>query len=343
MTPIWPMTYNLPNKKYLQLEKIPHARYVVIIEACEESGSPDLLYYCGKLEKEIGLPDFVICLDSGCLNYEQLWVTTSLRGVVMGKLKVQVLEEALHSGLGSGIVPDSFRILRKLISRLEDEETGKVVDDFYVEIPEQRLKQAKEAIKYIGDEIWNRFKFFENTTPITKDNLELFLNQTWRPQLTVTGQSGFPDINKAGNVLRSYTTLKISLRIPPTLNADKAIEKMKTILEKDPPYGSKVLFTEPHVGGGWNAPKFEEWLTNSLENSSKTYFNKSAGYFGEGGSIPFMGDLGRKYPKAQFCVIGLLGPGSNAHSVNEFLHIPFAKKLNCCVISLLYDHANKKE
>jgi len=281
-------------------------------------------------------------LDSGCLNYEQLWVTTSLRGVVSGKLKVEVLKESLHSGLASGIVADSFRILRKLIARIENVETGKIIDDFYVDIPEQRLKQSKFAVDQIGDEIWNKFSFFGDTKPIDKDNLELYLNSTWRPQLTITGQKGIPDVDKGGNVVRCSTTLKLSLRLPPTLNSIKATEKLKNILLKDPPYGSSVSFYDEHDGGGWNAPEFDEWLLESIENSSKSYFNKSSCYFGEGGSIPFMGDLGKIFPKAQFCVIGLLGPGSNAHSVNEFLHIPFAKKLNCCVISLLYDHSYKK-
>jgi len=267
-----------------------------------------------------------------------------LRGVVGGTLKVKVLKEGLHSGNASGIVPDSFRILRKLLSRIEDEETGEIlIKDFHAKIPEQRIKQAKNTVKLVGDEVWSKFKFFGNTTPMDKDNVELLLNQTYRPKLTITGQSGLPDIEKAGNVVRTETSLKLSLRLPPTLDSVEATKKLEEILTKDPPYNSTVEFTGGFSGNGWDSPEFEDWLLDSIDNASKSYFKKEAGYFGEGGSIPFMGDLGRKFPKAQFCVVGVLGPGSNAHSVNEFLHIPFVKKLNCCIASILYDHSHNKK
>ena len=111
----------------LQEQRARHARCIVLIEACEESGSVDLPYYVDALKAKLGTPSLVVCLDSGCGNYEQLWGTTSLRGVVGGVLTVEVLTEGVHSGAASGIVPSSFRILRQLLDRIEDSRTGQIL------------------------------------------------------------------------------------------------------------------------------------------------------------------------------------------------------------------------
>src|SRR5215472_273805 len=131
----------------LQEQGVERARCVVLIEACEESGSYDLPFYVDHLAGRIGKPSLVVCLDSGCANYEQLWLTTSLRGLAGGNLMVKVLEEGVHSGDASGVVASSFRILRSLLSRLEDETSGRIKpQDLYVEIPAQRMEQARQAV-----------------------------------------------------------------------------------------------------------------------------------------------------------------------------------------------------
>src|SRR5881394_901715 len=131
----------------LQAQGVAHRRCVVLIEASEESGSPDLPAYVEALADRIR-PDLVVCLDSGCGDYEHLWATTSLRGVVNGVLTVEVLTEGVHSGAASGIVPSSFRIARELLSRLEDERTGEIIPrDFHVEIPRERVAEARAVAK----------------------------------------------------------------------------------------------------------------------------------------------------------------------------------------------------
>jgi len=323
----------------LEQQKVPHARCVVIIEACEESGSYDLPFYVDHLAERIGTPSLVVCLDSGCGNYEQLWGTTSLRGVVGGDLTVEVLKEGVHSGDASGIVPSSFRILRTLLSRLEDEKTGKILPrELWVEVPGERMEQARIVAKVLGDEVYSKFPFAGGTKPMASDSVELLLNRTWRPVLSITGAAGLPRIEDAGNVLRPKTSVKVSLRVPPTGDAKKATELLKSMFEKDPPYGAKVTFTANEPGAGWNAPAMSPWLTASLARASETYFGKPAVFMGEGGSIPFMGMLGAKFPKAQFVITGVLGPGSNAHGPNEFLHIPTGKKLTACMAQVLADH-----
>lgn len=323
----------------LQRQGIPHARCVILIEACEESGSYDLPAYIDHLEQRIGDVSLVVCLDSGCGDYERLWSTTSLRGLVAGNLVVEVLKEGVHSGDASGIVASSFRIARTVLSRLEDQETGKIqLKELHVKVPKQREKQAVAAAKVLKKAVYDKYTWVEGMKPMKKDPAELLLNRTWRPTLSVTGVAGIPDMKSAGNVLRPYTALKLSIRVPPTGDAEVVTKKLKKLLEKDPPYGAKVRFEPEKGASGWHAPELAPWLEKSVAKASKATFGKDACYMGEGGSIPFMGMLGKKFPKAQFLITGVLGPHSNAHGPNEFLHIPTGKKLTASVAMVIADH-----
>jgi len=323
----------------LHEQNIPHARSVVLIEACEESGSYDLPAYIDHLSARIGTPSLVVCLDSGCGDYERLWLTTSLRGIAMGTLTVRVLTEGVHSGDASGIVPSSFRILRQCLSRIEDENTGEIkLNDLFVQVPPDRLEQVKQSAKILGDAVYSKMPFASGTRPMSDDLTQLILNRTWRPQLAVTGMEGYPLPENAGNVLLPFSTAKLSIRLPPTCDAKTAAQSVKRALEADAPYHAEIVF---HAEGetGWNAPPLEPWLEKSVARASETHFGKPAAYMGEGGSIPFMAMLGEKFPKTQFVVTGVLGPHSNAHGPNEFLHIPTAKKVSAVIASILADHA----
>jgi acetylornithine deacetylase/succinyl-diaminopimelate desuccinylase-like protein len=323
----------------LKEQGVAHARCVILIEASEESGSPDLPFYIDHLAQRIGEPDLVVCLDSGCGNYDQLWLTTSLRGNLIGNLTIKVLTEGVHSGAASGVVPSSFRILRQLLSRIEDEATGRMkLPELFVEIPAERVKQAEATAAILGDEVWSGLPFAAQTKPMTKGNAQIILAKTWEPQLAVTGMAGYPVPKDGGNVLLPYSTAKISLRLPPTADAEKARAAMKTALEKNPPCDADVVFDMPRGDNGWNAPPLAPWLDASLNKASRCAFGKPVAYQGEGGSIPFMAMLGEKFPKTQFVVTGVLGPHSNAHGPNEFLHIAFAKKLSAAIAQVIADH-----
>jgi acetylornithine deacetylase/succinyl-diaminopimelate desuccinylase-like protein len=326
----------------VQREGLPHNRCVVIIEACEESGSYDLPPYIEHLKERIGEPSLVVCLDSGAGNYEQLWLTVSLRGMAAGTLRAEVISEGVHSGYASGIVPSSFRILRQLISRLEDERSGEILPDFlHAEIPEQRLDQTAAVAHALGDEIFEAFPFLEGVQPQADNNVDRILNRTWRPALSYTGVDGMPSLGLAGNVLRPYTSLKLSMRLPPTVDGELATEKMKQTLESNPPSGARVTFEADQAATGWNAPAIAPWLHASLEQASRNAYGRGVMYMGEGGTIPFMAMLGDAFPEAQFMITGVLGPKSNAHGPNEFLHIPFARRLTTCVAQVLTDHSQR--
>jgi acetylornithine deacetylase/succinyl-diaminopimelate desuccinylase-like protein len=328
----------------LQEQKVPRGRCVIMIEACEESGSYDLPFYVDHLMARIGKPSLVVCLDSGCGDWDRLWLTTSLRGIAGGTLTVRVLTEGVHSGDASGIVPSSFRITRGLLSRLEDEATGEIrLQDLYVQIPPQRIEQAKAAARVLGEQVYGKFPFAGATRPMaddrTPDSLgQMVLNRTWRPQLAVIGMDGYPTPGDAGNVLLPYSTAQLSLRTPPTLDAQAAALAIKRALEANPPYGAEVAFDGREGQSGWHAPPLVPWLEKAVAQASQEAFGHPAAYMGEGGSIPFMGMLGEKFPDTQFVITGVLGPHSNAHGPNEFLHIPTGKRVTMAVTHLIAAH-----
>ncbi len=323
----------------LQEQGIPHAHCVVLVEGCEESGSFDLPYYIDLLEDRIGSPDLVVCLDAECGNYDQLWCTTSLRGNLTGTLRVDVLTEGVHSGSASGVVPSSFRTARQLLSRIEDENTGQILlDALHAEIPDQRLDQAAKAADTLQELVYRKFPWAVDAVQPSEPCSELMLNNTWRPTLAVTGQEGMPDLVNAGNVLLPYTVLKLSFRLPPTVDAGAAATAVKSALEADTPPLVKVEFDADSSMAGWNAPEIAPWLEASMQKASQSFFGKPSMYMGTGGTIPFMGMLGERFPEAQFLITGLLGPKSNAHGPNEFLHIATGKRLTSCVAQVLEDH-----
>ncbi|HTQ78047.1 MAG TPA: M20/M25/M40 family metallo-hydrolase [Burkholderiales bacterium] len=320
----------------LEEEGRAHARCVLVIECCEESGSTDLPAYLEFLAPRIGTPGLVVGLDSGCGNYAQLWGTTSLRGLVNGVLTVEVLTEGVHSGDASGVVAESFRVARKLLERVDDAGTGAVRDRaFQAAIPRERRAQAKRAAKVLGSRLHARFPFVSGMKPMAARLEELVLNRTWRSALSVTGADGLPLPANAGNVLRPKTVLNLSLRLPPTVDGGKAAKHLKRLLEKDPPYGARVRFEPGQAATGWHAPATAPWLEDVLDRASKKHFGRPAMWMGEGGTIPFMAMLGAKFPRAQFLITGVLGPHSNAHGPNEFLDIGYAKKLTAAVADVV--------
>jgi acetylornithine deacetylase/succinyl-diaminopimelate desuccinylase-like protein len=326
----------------LQEQDLPHARCVVLIEGCEESGSVDLPYYVEALSGRIGTPSLVVCLDAECGNYEQLWCTTSLRGNLTGTLSVRVLTEGVHSGSGTGIAPSAFRILRGLIERVENGVTGDVtVEALHAPIPAERLEQARAAAAVLGESAWRRLPFATGVEPLSDDPAELIVNNTWRPTLAVTGAEGLPALKDAGNVLLPAVSVKLSFRLPPTCDPAMAAQAVKRVLEEDPPYGARVGFEVGSSLGGWNAPSLEPWLVDSMQQASREAFGRDVMYLGTGGSIPFIGMLADRYPGVQFLVTGVLGPNSNAHGPNEFLHLDCARRVTLCAARVLADHAGR--
>ncbi|CAB3667875.1 M20 family metallopeptidase [Trinickia soli] len=325
----------------LDKQGVGRPRCVGLIETCEESGSYDLLPYVDALRERLGNVALVVCLDSGAGNYDQLWLTTSLRGLVGGSLEVQVLDEGVHSGSYGGIVPSSFRVMRQLFERLEDATTGNLLPAaFHCEIPASRLTEARATAGILGDGVWKTSPWAcgqdgKPVLPVTTDPYEALLNSTWRPSLSVTGAEGLPALASAGNVLRPRTAFKLSLRLPALVDAARAVADLKALLELDPPYNAKVTFKPEASANGWNAPDLAPWLAQAVNDASRAHFAADCAFIGQGGTIPLMNVLQEGFPKSQFVVCGVLGPKSNAHGPNEFLHVPFAKKLTAAMAQVI--------
>lgn len=324
----------------LEAQQVPHARCVVLIEACEESGSPDLPAHVEALAPRIGTPSLVVCLDAEAGDYERLWLTTSLRGNIVGTLDIQMLTEGVHSGAGGGIAASCFDVLRQLLSRLSDESTGELkLDELKVQVPEERRRQIAATAKVLGSSVAARMPFVPGAEPLSREAFDLLLNSTWKPALTVTGIDGLPSVLNAGNVLAPRIAIKLSFRLPPTADAATAAAAIRRTLETDPPYQCRASFTSGSDSIGWNAPPLERWLEEAVEEASQNYFGRESMMMGVGGTIPFMAMLGERFPRTQFLVTGVLGPHSNAHGPNEFLHIDTAKRLTAGVAHVIARHA----
>jgi acetylornithine deacetylase/succinyl-diaminopimelate desuccinylase-like protein len=326
----------------LKGQSIPLPRCVLMIEASEESGSVHLPAHLDALGTRIGEPALVVCLDAECGNFDQLWTTTSLRGNLVGKLKVRVLTEGAHSGLASGIAPTPFRVLQQLLARVENPMTGELlIPELQAAMPDDRRAQIEAAAGVLGAAVLEKIPFAPGVRAVANDPVELLVNNTWRPSLSVTGASGLPALGAAGNVLLPEITLKISLRLPPTVDPSSASDAVRTAFERDPPYGAEVSFEPESSSGGWNAPTFAAWFERSMQRASKHVFGREAVSLGGGGTIPFLRMLGERFPQTQFLVTGVLGPHSNAHGPNEFLHIGYATRLTECVSMVLADFGER--
>ena len=327
--------------KEIKRQNIPHAKCIVLIEACEESGSPDLPAHLAGLVKEGFLRNvsLIICLDSGAGNYDTFFMTTSLRGLLMTQLKVSTLTEGVHSGGGGGICADSFRIIRQLLSAIENEASGEMIEDFQVVIPEKRMAQNRNTCKSLGDAVWKGYPLV-NGIPMepTNDIETLALNRGWRAGLTITGIDGLAGCAIGGNVLRPSTTVKLSIRLPPTYDNTQAFARLEQRFKAVLPPSAKMELSPPVTAKGWDAPATEPWLENACDRESKAMFGQPPCYIFEGGSIPFLGMLQDMFPTAQFCVTGVLGPHSNAHGPNEFLDIDYCKRVVVCVAGVLASH-----
>lgn len=317
-----------------------HARCVLLLETGEESGSPDLPAYIEHLADRFGDVSLVMCLDSGASDYDRMWLTTSLRGLVRTTVTVRVLQVGQHSGNVGGIVPSSFRVLRVLLDRLEDSATGEVVlPGLSAEIPENRIAEVKATVEVVPGTVGAGLPLAPGVRLVAADEVELALNNAWRPSLSVTGADGLPLPADAGNVLRPFTALTLSFRLPPTVDAAAAEEAVRRALTTDVPYGARVELSAMESADGWNSPEPAPWLRDALDDAADRVFGAPWRTTGLGGSIPLMGMLQRRYPAAQFVVTGVLGPGSNAHVPDESLHLDYARRLTEAMALVLNAHA----
>jgi acetylornithine deacetylase/succinyl-diaminopimelate desuccinylase-like protein len=219
---------------------------------------------------------------------------------------------------------------------------------FHCEIPAARAEQARSTAALLGDTVWKNVPWACGadgglTLPMASDATEALLNRTWRPTLSVTGVEGMPPMGNAGNVLRPWTAFKLSLRLPPLVDGNLAATRLKALLEDNAPYNAKVTFEPDGRAGqwgatGWDAPELAPWLETAMDRASKAHFGAPLAYIGQGGTIPLMSLLQQGFPAAQMMVCGVLGPKSNAHGPNEFLHVDYGTRLTAAVAEVIAAH-----
>ena len=163
------------------------------------------------------------------------------------------------------------------------------------------------------------------------------INNTWKSTIVVTGMSGFPEAEIAGNVLRKSTSCRLSIRTPPTLSKEKAKKTIEKILTENIPYNAKVKVDFPALVDGWILKKLDSKINESFMKSSMFLFGSECYNLGSGITIPFVNMLNEKYKNCNMFVSGLLGPKSNAHSPNECLNIDYSIKLTVALAHLISD------
>jgi len=325
--------------KNAQMQGVKHPRIALVLETEEESGSPNLIDLLNIAKDYIGSPDYLFCLDSGAFDYNQLWLTSSLRGVTLCDLTVSAGKGGYHSGEVGGIVPETFRVVRDLLNRLDDPKTGKCMPELDTQMPEYARPEAKRMVALSGDEMVKKYKMEDGVEYCNQDNLEeMYLNNTWRANLSITGAGGLPDYARAGNVVRPSTSLRLSMRLPPNMDAQVAAKAVRAKLTTDVPHNCKVDIQGDHNGNGWCMKDPEPWFHDAINSASKNFYEgKDYGSYGMGGSIPFLSQLGGLYPNTFIVALGLLGPQSNAHAPDEAVNLKYAKRLTMCMSHILVD------
>lgn len=309
-------------------------RCVVILETEEESGSPHFSAYLEEIKNRIGLPALIIVLDSNIPSYGRFWVTESMRGSLNFDLRVDVLGKGVHSG-SSGLVPDSFRVLRCLLARLEDSKTGRIrLAQLHSALP-PHLYRVFASLSQLDPAWLSAFPFCDSTVPLQPDTVELRLNQAWRPALTVTGVDGLPSSEKAGNVVRPYTAVRVAIRLPPDVNPVLAYKAVEKAVLAAVPSQAKVTISNCAVAEGWVNRTPSPKLQSAIKEAAQHCFGTEASASAAGGTIPVLSLLSATFPEAEFLVTGVLGPGSNAHCPYECLDIEYCVKLTAAIASIL--------
>ena len=315
----------------LQDQGISHPTCRFLIETGEESGSPDLEFYLDEMKSDLGIPDLVIVLDVGGMDYDRLWITQSLRGIVAGTLSVKVSSVGVHSGHGSGVMPSSFRLARQLLSRIEDQDTGEILPEWlHLEITDKMKKECAQIAEMAGDSL-DDFPLLDGVQKQVDDPQDIVMTMNLRPSLSIIGADGIPSIQDAGNVLRTNTDLKVSIRTPPGISAHEVAEKVQELLESDPPNGAHVEARMTEVADGFLSPELPDKISSSLESACQEFYGNSSRSLFIGGTIPVMAMLQSRYPDSKFLITGAGGPGGNAHGPDEKLHLPTAKKVTKCM------------
>jgi acetylornithine deacetylase/succinyl-diaminopimelate desuccinylase-like protein len=317
----------------LRRSGVAHPRVILLLETSEESSSADLPAYLDRYRELLGEPALVVCLDAFVPDHQRLWVTVSMRGILVGDLQVSLLEEGAHSGIAGGVAASSFRVLRELLDRVEDARSGAVLlPEFNTEVPQEYqevlARQAEVTAAPAG-----QLRLLPGVIPVHEGTLAQLTAQCWEPSVGYVGVDGAPPVREAGSVLRPSTTLRLSVRLPPGADPKAAAAALSRTLTSAPPYAAQVEFRLVAAESGW-ASRPPAAVQALLDTASRQGFGRNAGLCGGAATIPFLGMFSARYPDAVIVPAGVLGPGSNPHGPDERLDLTAARNLSVALASM---------
>ena len=313
--------------------KIP--RVVIMIEASEESGSPDLTNYVAELKERIGNPSTVITLDSEDRDGDRLWLTQSLRGMVNGFLTVETMPTTMHSGLATGVVPSASRIFRMLLARIENPETGHIINEIASPPLTDEFRTYAETVARDVPGFLESYDLPVGLSAAGDTLHETVANNLVRAGLEITGITGLPEAHTSGNVSVGKITTRVSVRIPPGVDPDTVATEFKRIFEENPPYGAKVTYEFQSGDWGWMAKPFTPGMAKRLSQTTQSIFGTEPGLLGVGASIPFVQIMVQHFPKAEHILTGVLSQASHAHGPNENMSVRKVKRITEFVAAFL--------
>lgn len=286
----------------------PPVGVTVFVEGEEESGSPSL----GRLlaaHKDKLAADVIVIADSDNWTPEIPALTVSLRGLADCVVEVATLDHGLHSGLWGGVVPDALSVLVRLLASLHD-------DDGNVAVAGLHSCSATDVDR--GPE-WVRAEsgLLDGVREIGSGTVA---QRMWaKPAITVIGIDTTP-IAKASNTLIPRARAKVSMRIAPGGDAGEHLDALRRHLEQHAPWGARVTVTPGDIGQPYAIDS-----TGPVYDAARAAFRQAWGTdvvdMGMGGSIPFIAEFAAAFPDATILVTGVEDPGTQAHSVNESLHL----------------------
>ena len=316
-------------------------RICCLFEGAEESTDADLKYYFDKLIPILG--DNVVAfipLDSGCPDYDRLWMANSLRGIVDIDVNIQTLDQESHYGPeASGIIAENLFLMRKIYDGLVDSTNGEFkLEEFKIaedKIPAIVMEQMQKEIEIVGDNFIKNIPLYEGVSPLKTDVKELMINNRWKPSCFILGIDNCPKTEDRGFGVSSGINVRMSIRIPPTVDKNKAIEALKKALSDNIYFGAQVKLGYLDYGEGVLLANMSNKVKNILNKASLEFFGNESVFTGVGGSIPFIGYFQSKYPNTDIICTGIVGSDSHEHGPNENLNIEACKKMVCVLCYFL--------
>jgi len=280
----------------------------IFIEGEEEAGSPSFASFLETYKDQLE-GDVIVVADSGNWSTTVPAITTTLRGLASLEFEVRTLDHAVHSGMYGGAVPDAMLALVRILGSMWDENGSVTISGLF--------SAETSNLDYSEAQLRSDSGLMPSTLPIGTGPI---LPRIWtKPALTLIGLD-YPTVALSSNTLVPSVRAKLSLRIAPGDDPERALEALKGHILAHNTLGAEITFGAVELGKPFSLGE-SGWAKTLAEQSLSLAFGEKSVDIGIGGSIPFIAELERVFPSAQVLVTGVEDPDSRAHSPNESLHL----------------------